>query len=608
MRDLSEFPPRLLVVDDNPEFVRLASNLILRHYPGAEVGSARTGEEAIDALAGGSYDIALLDYQLPDIDGLEILGEVKQRGLSTAVIMVTGEGDEQLAADLFRMGAYDYLVKGRVDAMALRRSLDSVLSRLSLEHLVRGKSDALVAVSTKLQEKARSLDTAYEKLREKKEELRHLSEGLEIAVHQRTSELRATTRFLNRVLDATTDHFIIATDAEGLILSFNRGAEAAFGHRAQDVIGRLPVWSLFEELVADEGAVEVLVREARDEGRALRQLLGVDALGQHFVANLTLSRLADEYGADGQAAGGDGFVLLGSDVTARLDLERRNQAYVQQIEITNEDLRRKNEQILAATKLKSQFIANVSHELRTPLNAVIGYADLLLGGVYGELADRQRGPIDGISTRARDLLALINDILDLARVESGKEDFRVERIEIEPLLRDVVETAGVLAVDKALRVGKAPLPAGLEAIESDGQRLRQILLNLVSNAVKFTLEGFVSVEVRDEGDEVEFAVSDSGIGIPASELDAIFDEFRQVDGSSTRQFGGTGLGLSICRKLAVGLGGRLWAESALGAGSTFRLRLPRVAPAELRRLTPDDDGPLFRVGEGPPGADWGDGS
>lgn len=595
MRDFAEHPPRLLVVDDNPQFVRLASGLIQRHYPGAEIQSARTGEEAIDALTTGDFDIALLDYRLPDIDGLEILGEVRKRGLATAVVMVTGEGDEQLAADLFRMGAHDYLVKGRVDAMSLRRSLDSVLSRLSLEHLVRGKSDALVEASTKLEEKARALDTAYDKLREKKEELRHLSEGLEIAVNQRTAELRATTRFLNRVLDASTDHFIIAADDDGTVLSFNRGAEAAFGHRAQDVIGRLSAWSLFEELVVDEPAAQALIEDARATGRTQRQFTGIDVRGRRFIANLTISRLADEHEPDPIDGYADaaGFVLLGTDVTERLELERKNLAYVQQIELSYADLRRKNEQIVAATRLKSQFVANVSHELRTPLNAVIGYADLILGGIYGDVVPRQRAPLEGIGARARDLLALINDILDLARIESGKDDLRVEAVDVEAILSEVVETARVLAVDKHIRIEQGPISDGVRTVETDPQRLRQILLNLVSNAVKFTHEGFVRVEVRAESEAVTFVVSDSGIGIPRADLDAIFDEFRQVDGSSTRQYGGTGLGLSICRKLAVAMGGRLWAESTLGVGSTFRLHLPLTAPDDLRRVV-DDDGPLMR--------------
>ena len=236
----------------------------------------------------------------------------------------------------------------------------------------------------------------------------------------------------------------------------------------------------------------------------------------------------------------------------------------------------------------------MSHELRTPLNAIIGYSDLLSGGIYGHLEGRQASAIAGIGTRAKDLLTLINEILDLAKIEAGRMDLRVEQFELSPLIRDIVETGRVLAVDKNLDVEWTHEGDDV-TLSTDAQKVQQILVNLISNAVKFTPEGSVVVQTRVDGGDLIVCVRDTGIGIPPDQLPKVFDEFRQVDGTSTREYGGTGLGLAISQKFAVSLGGDLFAESRLGRGSTFTLRIPTQLedPAKGRHiavaldLTPD---------------------
>lgn len=559
--------PSFLLVDDNEPFLDLLQSFILRHHPEGRVCRALTGEHALERLASDHFDVLLLDYRLPDFDGLEVLGEIRSRHFDVSVVMVTGEGDETLAADIFRMGAWDYLVKSAIGPDVLRRCLDQVLTRRQLEAQIEAKSDLLVASSRELQARTQALDVAYAKLRAKKEELRLLSGSLEQTVGIRTSELRATTSFLNQVLDSSTDHFIVATGADGLILTFNRGAELAFGLSASQVVGLAHFEVLFAELASDERQLDSLTRATLEQGHVRRELTGQASLGRTFAAQVTLSRLPDR----------DGLVILGSDVTRERELERCNQAYVRQIEMANEDLRRKNEQILEATRLKSEFLANVSHELRTPLNAIIGYADLLAGGIYGALEGPQQTAVDGIAIRARDLLGLINGILDLARIEAGKMAWRLEDFALDEVLDEVIETGRVLAIDKQLDISCARLDGPISLV-SDRQKLQQILLNLVNNAVKFTPGGFVRLESRRAGTQVELAVVDSGIGIPEHELATIFDEFRQVDGTSTRQYGGTGLGLAISQKLARGLGGEIRVSSRLGEGSRFTLTVPSTRP------------------------------
>ncbi|MCO4771136.1 MAG: response regulator [Deltaproteobacteria bacterium] len=578
--------PALLVVDDNQGFVDLTSALIRHAYPDARVGTAATGAEALHHLIGSPWDVVLLDYRLPDIDGVEVLAEVRNRGIDVAVVMVTGEGDQELAADLFRMGAYDYLVKGRIRGITLRRTIDQALTRRRLEEHIREQSDELTQTSLALEERARALDTAYAKLRERKEQLLTLSESLEQTVLQRTGELRETTRFLNKVLASATDHFIIATGAEGTILTFNEGAVAAFGRPPEDVVGRAHFRLLFDEIAEDDDALAALVAEIVEGGSIQRTLTGVAGGSRPFVAKVTLSQLRGDQ-KDGEETDRAetsspptthhkaGIVIVGSDVTNERQLEEKNRVYIRQIEVANADLIRKNEQILEATRLKSEFIANVSHELRTPLNAIIGYADLLDGGIYGEINDRQGNAVQGISSRAQDLLRLINGILDLAKIESGRTEIHPEEFLLDAVVLELVETARILAADKKLSVEWEDRSAAGAALYTDRNRLRQILLNLVNNAVKFTSSGFVTVDctLPDEG-VLSVRVTDTGIGIPEKETESIFDEFRQVDGTSTRRYEGSGLGLAISRKFATNLGGTLTCRSTLGEGSTFELRIP----------------------------------
>jgi PAS domain S-box-containing protein len=568
-----------LLVDDNEVFLGLIEGMIQRAYPSAKISKATAGGQALSMLIENPVDVILLDYRLPDLDGVEVLAELRKNSVDSAVVIVTGEGDERLAADLFRMGAYDYLVKTGIDSQALQRCLDQVLMRRLLEGQISRKSDALVDTTRELAERTRALDVAYEKIQHKNELLREASGSLESQVQLRTAELQATTAFLNQVLDSTASHFIVATDAEGTILTFNAGAEALFGYLEEDLVGEKSYASLFRDL-QDDDARRTLEEQLAQGGRAERELTAVDAQGRPFLAKVTLDPL------QGSSEVRTGLVIIGTDVTHERELERQNKAYIDQIERANQDLRRKNEQILEANRMKSQFIANVSHELRTPLNAIIGYADLLLGGIYGPIPDRQTSAVEGITARARDLLTLINDILDLAKIEAGAMDLRVDEFQLGDVIEQVVETARILAMDKPVEVKWEDADTGSMALRTDRQKLQQILMNLVNNATKFTHEGSLTVVTRRlNSSDIEIAVVDSGIGIPDAEQSRIFDEFRQVDGTSTRQYGGTGLGLAISRKFARNLGGELTVSSTVGEGSTFRLRLPQILPGSGGQVT-----------------------
>jgi signal transduction histidine kinase len=260
----------------------------------------------------------------------------------------------------------------------------------------------------------------------------------------------------------------------------------------------------------------------------------------------------------------------------------------------------------AANILKSQFLANMSHEIRTPLNGVLAMAQIM---AMGELTEVQRERLDVISRSGEALLAVLNDILDLSKIEAGRMELEIAELEAREIAGQVQATHAVLAEKKGLKFSVELTPDAAGVRLGDCPRLLQVLNNLVANAVKFTEVGEIQVVIEGEGpagaDGLRMTVRDTGIGVAADKLPLLFQKFSQLDASTTRRFGGTGLGLAICRELAHLMGGRIWAESAEGAGSTFHVSVPLVrvadaAPEPLERadaVGPDqhdemDDRPL----------------
>ena len=235
-----------------------------------------------------------------------------------------------------------------------------------------------------------------------------------------------------------------------------------------------------------------------------------------------------------------------------------------------------------ASEHKSQFIANMNHELRTPLNAVLGYSELLADGLYGQLPDKALQVLSRIQANGKHLLGLINDVLDISKMEAGQLTLALDDYSVENVVQSVVSAAGSLAQAKGLTI-KTKMAKALPLGRGDERRLTQVLLNLVSNAIKFTDNGGVEVDVKAKNGEFNIMVRDTGPGIAPADQARIFEEFQQVDDSSTRKKGGTGLGLSISRRLIDMHGGRIDLESTLGKGSTFSIVLPvRVSDQKQR--------------------------
>jgi signal transduction histidine kinase len=238
-----------------------------------------------------------------------------------------------------------------------------------------------------------------------------------------------------------------------------------------------------------------------------------------------------------------------------------------------QEVREKSRQLELASQHKSQFLANMSHELRTPLNAVLGYTELIQDGTYGAPTDKMRTVLERVQANGKHLLGLINEVLDLSKIEAGQLKLSIADYSLRDVVQTVVSSAEPLASEKRLAFA-VELPKDLPTGRGDERRIAQVLLNLVGNAVKFTDKGKVTLAIGRRDGLFEIAVSDTGPGIPAAERERIFEEFHQVDNSSTRKKGGTGLGLTITKRIIELHQGRIWVESEMGNGSTFHVVLP----------------------------------
>ncbi len=402
---------------------------------------------------------------------------------------------------------------------------------------------------------------------------------------------------LHRTILQSATESMIATDLDGTIVLFSGGAERMLGYRADEVIDRHTpaLLHLEEEVVARAASLSEEVGEAVDPGfevfvyharrgrRETREWTYRRKDGSLLTVSLSVTSLRDD--KDRLM----GFLGTARDVTelrrAMSQLERsRAKLATQADELANTaaDYARATERAEAASSAKSEFLAVMSHELRTPMTGVLGMVDLLRST---KLDAEQREYIDTLGSSARGLLELLNDILDLSKLEAGHVDFEQVDFHLDEVISAVTELFGPRASSKGLSLGTDVPITVPRALNGDPTRLRQLLFNLVGNAIKFTERGRVDISLRCEeaGDGrmlLRGEVRDTGIGMTPEQQRRIFDTFVQGDSSTTRRFGGTGLGLPICKRIVEANGGELWVRSALGEGSVFTFTM-EVAHAGL---------------------------
>lgn len=353
---------------------------------------------------------------------------------------------------------------------------------------------------------------------------------------------------------------IIAKTLDGRITSWNRAAQALFGYSPEEAIGQSITMLIPSDHMAEEARIlEQLAAGVRvDPFETVR--LRKD--GSLVDVSITISPLRDDQGR-----------IVGASKIVR-DVSQRKVA--EALRLKGQRLEAENRQIQEASRLKSEFLANMSHELRTPLNAIIGFADLLLSGSVAPQSPKQKQFLGHIATSGRHLLQLINDVLDLSKVEAGKVEFYPEAVNLGGLIGEVVEILRTSASRNGLSVFIDVDPS-LDSLVLDSARLKQALYNYLSNAIKFTpTGGRVTVRARAEGDEYfRIEVEDSGIGIAPADLSRLFVEFQQLDSGPAKKHQGTGLGLALTRRLIQAQGGWVGVRSTPGVGSVFYLVLRR---------------------------------
>jgi PAS domain S-box-containing protein len=549
----------ILLVDDRPENL-LALEAILEPL-GQRLVRALSGEDALRQVLKHDFAVILLDVQMPGMNGFETAETLKKRERSryTPIIFLTAiSKDEEYVFRGYEVGAVDYMFKP-LQADVLRSK---------------------VSVFVELHTKNRQLNSQATLLRESEKrelELRHTAQLFE-------SETRVA-EIVNSALEA-----VITFDHDQHITLFNGAAERMFGIDASKIMGR-DVSQLLHPESREKFALKTrrtLPAPRHGNGSArptrLEVFKGLRANGGAFPLEASISSV--------DLPTGKLFTVIGRDITERQQQEEALRAQALALANTSEELRTVNEELHGrqrelekAISARSRFYASMSHELRTPINAILGYSALMLDNVYGSMNDKQINGIERTHRAAKHLLELVNDILDLSKIEAGKMELQLEPVEFPGVIEDLFVTVRPLADEHGSELGMEHRGAP-RTIVSDPRRVRQVMLNLLSNAIKFGKGNPIKVICATGPDNgIIIEVIDQGVGIAPEDQSKIFDEFVQL-AKSTRQEG-TGLGLPISKRLAEALGGALTVTSELSVGSTFRLELPqhadRITSPRLRR-------------------------
>lgn len=377
--------------------------------------------------------------------------------------------------------------------------------------------------------------------------------------------------FLNSILESPIEYAIIGQDFQGNILTWNEGARHLYRYSAKEVVGKANSRILHSREDIESGRVDKAFGIAFRTGKFEGEFQGVRKIGPEFTAHVSITLRRDGTGKPA------GYVVISRDIS-------RQKLVADQLRRRNEELEEENRRVREANRLKSEFMANMSHELRTPLNGIIGCAEIMHDGKVGPVSSAHKEFLGDILASARHQLRLINDLLDLARVESGKMEFHPEAIDLTSLVGEVRGVLRTIISQKRMRI-ETDIDPKLGVVVADASKLKQVLYNYLSNALKFTQdEGRIRIRVRPEGPEAfRLEVEDNGTGIDPQDHGRLFVEFQQLDATVAKHYPGSGLGLALTKQIVEVQGGRVGAESRVGNGSVFFAILPRRAMARDER-------------------------
>lgn len=414
--------------------------------------------------------------------------------------------------------------------------LELKLYKEHLEEMVKERSDSLVKANEEL----------TRQIMEKDRVARALAE----------SELKY------RDLVESANSIILRWKPDGSITFINTYAQKFFNYTENEILGKSIFGTIVDDIESTGRSLPTLIKEIVDnpEGHVVNENENIRKTGERVWIAWTNKPI---YGNDGSLRE---ILSVGNDITARITIEKS-------LKKTLRDLALAKNQAESADRLKSAFLANMSHELRTPLNSIIGFTGIILQGLAGPLTDEQKKQLNIVKTSARHLLSLINDILDLSKIESGQLTIHSAPFDLRSSVLSVIESMRLSIENKGLAL-QVDLSDDINVITGDQRHIEQIMLNLLSNALKFTDTGTICIRGSRAGASLQISVTDTGIGISDSDIDKLFKPFRQLDVGTARKYEGTGLGLSICKKLVELMGGNITVTSVTGKGSMFAFTLP----------------------------------
>lgn len=384
----------------------------------------------------------------------------------------------------------------------------------------------------------------------------------EIEERARTAKALFISETLYRDLVESANSAILRWTSTGEITFINKFAQQFFGFTLEEITGQNIIGTIVPEVETSGRDLTSLVRNVAQNPKAFEGHVNenIKKNGERVWVAWTNKPLWDESGQLVE------ILSIGTDITKLVEAER-------ELRETMAELDRAKLRAESADRLKSAFLATMSHELRTPLNSIIGFTGILIQRLGGPLNEEQDKQLRMVYASAKHLLDLINDVLDISKIEAEQLNVVQESFDLVASLEKVMKSSQPLADKKGIEL-TASIASDVGLIKSDSRRVEQILLNLISNAIKFTEQGFVRMNCEINEHRVIIAVKDSGIGIKPEDMDLLFNAFRQIESGITRKYDGTGLGLSICKKLAHLLGGEIQVESLWGKGSTFTFILP----------------------------------
>jgi len=561
-------PASILLVDDRPENL-LALRAILDPLD-LRLVEAQSGTQALKYLLNEDFALILMDVQMPGLDGFETAAMIKERERTRhiPIIFVTAISKEQhYVFKGYSSGAVDYIAKP-FDPDILRSKVGVFVDLWAKGEQIKRQAELLhISEQMEREREVERLEREAEK-RQRQLEQRHIEE---------LAASEASLARFKATLDATLDSVFIF-DPETLRYTYaNQGALRQLGYAEEEM---LTMTSVDIKPEMSEESFRRLLQPLRDgQQNSIRfETIHRRCDGTLMPVEVFMQFIATD-GDDGR------FISIGRDITQR---KKAEEALIAARDVAE----RERAEAQKANRAKSDFIAGISHELRTPLNAILGFSKLLLNPRVGPLNDDQMAYTKDVVDSAEHLLQLINDVLDLSKIEAGKMTLEEGTWSVGPMLEQslTVVRDGALAQKMNLSVEIEPEAAALPPLEGDPRKIKQVLFNLLSNAVKFTpAEGAISLRARcshgDAGRELVVSVCDSGIGVAPEDHERIFQAFEQVDSSYTRTQQGTGLGLALSRRIIEMHKGRMTLESAPGKGSTFSFALPLPAQVEVLAST-----------------------